>query len=175
MITDYCRLLLIRPDDDSPVTFSCSGTKGALISLPITAQREDTVAQGDFGKWIVSNIDECMRLAEDLGWGVNRMEDIILVTGRHLAKSWVNVTFSESRGGAQVSFGVRVSGDSCVHLEERNMTGGELKLGPSGEVGFCVQFTVQVMLRNQVLYSDTARIYPRTNAYSFEGTVSSAS
>lgn len=64
------------------------------------------------------------------------MEDIILVTGRHLAKSWINVAFSESRGDAQVSFGVRVSGDSSVHLEERNGNGGELKVGPRGEVSF---------------------------------------
>jgi len=125
--------VLIRPDDDTSITFSCSGTKGALISLPVPAQCEDTIAHGDFSKWITRNIDDCMRLAEDLGWGVNRMEDIILVTGRHLAKSWVNVAFSESRRGAQVSFGVRVSGVSGVHLEERNGTGGELKLGPSGE------------------------------------------
>ncbi|KAH9961773.1 hypothetical protein BC827DRAFT_1201759 [Russula dissimulans] len=61
------------------------------------------------------------------------MEDIILVTGRHLTKSWINVAFSEGRRGAQVSFGVRVTGASSVHLEERNVTGGELKLGPHGE------------------------------------------
>lgn len=77
-----------------------------------------------------------MKLADDLGLAVNRMEDIILVTGRHLAKSWINVAFSESRGDAQVSFGVRVSGDSSVHLEERNGNGGELKVGPRGEVSF---------------------------------------
>jgi len=84
---------------------------------------------------MVKNIDDCMRLADDLGWGVNRMEDMILVTGRHLTKSWANVAFSESRVGAQVSFCVRVTGTSGAHLKERNVTGGELKLGPNGEVG----------------------------------------
>jgi hypothetical protein len=78
-----------------------------------------------------------MRVAEDLGLGLNRMEDIILVTGRHLAKSWVNVVFTESRAGAQLSFVVQASGNSGVHLEERSATGGDLKLGPSGEVGHC--------------------------------------
>jgi hypothetical protein len=102
------------------------------------ADREDTVALGDFGKWIVKNIYECMRLAEDQGLGVSRMEDIILVTGRHLAKSWARAIFSESRpgGGAQASFCARVSGDSVVHLEERNMNGAQLTLGPNGEVGY---------------------------------------
>jgi len=126
----------IRPDDGAQVTVSCAGRQGALLSLPLPAACEDTAAQGDFGKWLVKNIDCCMKVAEDLGLGVNRMEDIILVTGRHLARSWVNVVFSENRGGAQLSFVVQPSGNSGVHLEERSATGGDLKLGPSGEVGF---------------------------------------
>jgi hypothetical protein len=84
-----------------------------------------------------------MRLAEERGLGVSRMEDIILVTGRHLARSWARAVFSESRGGAQVSFCVRVTGDSVVHLEERNASGAQLKLGPKGEVSFCAIFGTQ--------------------------------
>ena len=77
-----------------------------------------------------------MKVAEDLGLGVNRTEDIILVTGRHLARSWINVAFSDTRGDAQVSFVARVTGYSSVLLEDRSSSGGALKLGPSGEVGF---------------------------------------
>ncbi len=65
------------------------------------------------------------------------MEDIILITGRHLARSWASVAFSETRGDARVSFGVRVSPGFNLHLEERDVSGGELKLGPCGEVSFC--------------------------------------
>jgi hypothetical protein len=79
-----------------------------------------------------------MRLADERGLGVNRMEDIILVTGRHLAKSWVRAVFSENRGGARVSFVVNASGDSAVRLEERNASGAQLKFGPNGEVGFYI-------------------------------------
>jgi hypothetical protein len=125
-----------RPDDDSQVTVSCSGRQGALLSLPFPAACEDMVAQGDFGKWLVKNIDGCMKVAEDLGLGVNRMEDIILVTGRHLARSWINVAFSDTRGDAQVSFIAQVTGNSSIILEDRGSSGGDLKLGPSGEVGF---------------------------------------
>src|SRR5712672_995559 len=110
----------MRPDDDTQVTFSCSGRQGALLYLPFPAEREDTVALGDFGKWLIKNIYGCMRLAEERGLGVNRMEDIILVTGRHLARSWIRAVFSESRGGAEVSFVAQVSRDSVVHLEQRN-------------------------------------------------------
>jgi len=131
--TNSCHLHLFRPDD---VTFSCSGRQGALLCLPFPADLEETVAHGDFSKWIVKNIDDCLRVAEDLGCGISRMEDIVLVTGRHLARSWISVAFSESLGGSQVSFKVRASGDSNVHLEERDVRGGELKFGPSGEVSF---------------------------------------
>jgi hypothetical protein len=126
----------MRPDDDTQVTFSCSGRQGALLYLPFPAEQEDTIAFGDFGRWIVKNIHDCMRFAEERGLGVNRMEDIILVTGRHLAKSWVRAVFSDSRGGAQASFVVKVSDDSVVRLEERSMSGAQLKFGPSGQVGF---------------------------------------
>jgi hypothetical protein len=89
---------------------------------------------------MLENIDACFKVATDLGCGVNRMEEIILVTGCHLAKSWVNVAFSENRGGAQVSFGVRVYGSSGVHFDQQNMSGRGLKLGPSGEVGVLHNF-----------------------------------
>jgi hypothetical protein len=65
------------------------------------------------------------------------MEDIILITGRHLARSWASVAFSETRGDARVSFGVQVSPGFNVHFEERDVSGGELKLGPCGKVSFC--------------------------------------
>ena len=84
---------------------------------------------------MVSNIDGCMRVAEDLGLGVSHMEEFMLVTGCHLARSWANVTFSKNQGGAQVSFRVRKSGDSGVAFEEGDVNGGDVKFGPRGEVG----------------------------------------
>ena len=143
----------MRPDDDTQVTFSCSGKQGALLYLPFPAEREDTVALGDFGKWIVKNIHDCMRLAEERGLGVSRMEDIILVTGRHLARSWARAVFSETRGGGQVSFCARVSGNSVVHLEERNVSGAQLDLGPNGEVCHCT--ITRVSTRAEKLWPDT--------------------
>lgn len=130
----------MRPDDDTQVTFSCSGRQGALLYLPFPAAREDTVALGDFGKWIIKNIFGCMRLAEEQGYGVNGMEDFLLVTGRHLARSWVRAVFSECRGGAEVSFVAQVSESSVIHLEERNVSGAQLEFGPNGEVGFLHDF-----------------------------------
>jgi hypothetical protein len=62
------------------------------------------------------------------------MEDIILVTGCHRAKSWINVAFTQGHQNAGVSFN-QASSDSRVYLEQKYMRGGELKLGPVGEVG----------------------------------------
>lgn len=128
-----------RPDDDSQITFSCNGKPGALLSLPVSAQGEDTVAFGDFGKWMIKHIDTWFAFARGLGLGINRMEDIILVTGRHLTKSWVNVAFTQRRPDAGVSFDVQVSGHSHVSLEQEYVRGGDLKLGPTGSlrVWFC--------------------------------------
>ena len=82
---------------------------------------------------MLKHIDDCFKIAEAFGCGVNHMGDIILVTGRHLARSWVNVAFSGSSGGSQVSFKVQVTRDLRVDLEEMDVSRAELKLGPNGE------------------------------------------
>ena len=104
------------------------------MSLPVSAQGEDTVAFGDFGKWMIKHIDAWFSFARGLGLGINRMEDIILVTGRHLTKSWVNVAFNQRRSDAGASFDVQVSGDGHISLEQEYVRGGDLGLGPSGRV-----------------------------------------
>jgi hypothetical protein len=110
----------------------------------LPAERQETVARREFGKWIIENVDACFKIAVDLGYAVDRMEDIVLVTGCHLARSWVNIAFSESRGGAEVSFRVQVSGNSSVHFDERDVRGRGLKLGPTGEVGFLTHFYLRL-------------------------------
>jgi hypothetical protein len=124
--------------------------RGALMYLPLPAERQETVARREFGEWIIENVDACFKIAVDLGYEVDRMEDIVLVTGCHLARSWVNIAFSESRGGAEVSFSVQVSGNSSVHFDEQHVRGRGLKLGPSGKVGFLTRFYLQLV--QKILY-----------------------
>jgi hypothetical protein len=144
-----------RPEDDSHVTFSCSSKQGALLSLPVSAQGEETVAFGDFGKWMIKHIDAWFAFARGLGLGINRMEEIILVTGRHLTKSWVNVAFNHRRLDARVSFDVQVSSYGHISLERQYARGGDLKLGPAGRVWLSTFFRVQCILR--LLGYDLAR------------------
>ena len=165
-----------RPEDDSQITFSCNGKQGALLSLPVPAQGEDTVAFGDFGKWMIRHIDAWFAFARGLGLGINRMEDIILVTGRHLTKSWVNVAFTQRRPDAGVSFDVQVSGVSPdISLEQDYVRGGDLKLGPTGRVWICTISGIKTY--SKLLGHDLARtrIYRKINAYLFEDSMSFAS
>ena len=113
--------------------------EGAVLCLPVDARREDTVADTKFGKWIVRHIDRWFAWARQLELGVNRMEDIVLVTGAHRTRSSTNVAFPGGQGDAQVSFGAKVArlGDIVAvkwnFSHERNR-GAVLNCGRSGEV-----------------------------------------
>ena len=113
--------------------------QGAVLCLPIMAKREDTVASAKFGKWIMKHIDRWFVWARDLELGVDRMEDIILVTGTHRTRSCVNVAFPGGQKNAQVSFRAMVDcpGDNVAinwqFSHERNR-GAFLNCGPEGEV-----------------------------------------
>jgi len=103
----------------------------------VTARREDTFAIGDFRSWIVKNIDSWFAFAQTLGLGIERMEEIILVTGRDLAKSWANIAFLGNQDDSRVSFGVRVEspGPSITfQFSPENAQGAVLHHGPEGEV-----------------------------------------
>ena len=100
------------------------------------ARRDDTIAKGDFARCITRHIDIWFAFARGLGLGIDRMEDIILVTGRHLARSWTNVVFPESQRVEQVSFGVRVAGvyDVEWQFSREDLRGVAINRGPSGQV-----------------------------------------
>ena len=112
--------------------------EGAVLYLPIQAKGENTVASADFGKWIIKHIDRWFAWARQLGLGINRMEDIILVTGTHRTRSWTNVAFPKDQGDARVSFGANVAhyGDVvAVNWQfSHGNRGAVLNRGPDGEV-----------------------------------------
>ena len=106
-----------------------------MLSLPIQAKCEDTVALGDFGKWMINHIDRWFAWARDLGVGINRMEDIVLVTGAHLSRSWANVVFLEDQTNAGVSFEFRAAADGIDwNVSPDRITGAFLNRGPIGKV-----------------------------------------
>jgi hypothetical protein len=103
----------------------------------VPAQYANTIALGDFGKWLIKHIDVWFAFARSLGLGISRMEDIILVTGRHLARSSANVAFSESQVEEQVSFGAitDISGVNVMwQFSGKDIGGVEFNPGPDGQV-----------------------------------------
>ncbi|KAH9031012.1 hypothetical protein EDB85DRAFT_1389381 [Lactarius pseudohatsudake] len=121
------------PVGAADVSFSCSRTCGAVLSLPVKAQRRDTIARGAFGKWITKNIDSWFAFTQRLELGIEQMEDIVLVTGRHRTRSWTNIALFEN---SRVTLGVQVNDDVGANvnwqISREHIQGAMLSEGPSG-------------------------------------------
>ena len=135
----YTRSHVLRPDEIPKVTYYCPKKEGAVSSLPIQAKTENTVASTDFGKWMIRHIDHWFAWARQLGLEVDRMEDIVLVTGTHCTRSCTNVAFPGGLDDAQISFGAKVDhSDDGISINwqfshEQNR-GVVLNYGPEGKV-----------------------------------------
>jgi len=115
--------------------------QGASSFLPVNVRRENTLAMGDFGEWILTHIDNWFAFARGLGLGIGQMEDIILVTGCDRTKSWMNVSFLGSNDNARASFGAyAVDGPNAsinFQFSPENARGAVLNRGPEGTVRRC--------------------------------------
>jgi hypothetical protein len=135
--TNFCSTAVtdtMAPGGD--VSLLCQGRRGAVLSLPVDARREDTISKGDFGRWMIKHIDNWFNFTKRLGLGIHRMEDIVLVTGCDRAKSSTNVVF-ENQVDSPVSFGVQVAGDTITwQFPPTHTRGVALNRGPSGTVSF---------------------------------------
>ena len=115
---------------------------GAAMLLLAQSQREDTVAGGEFAEWMVKHIDRWFSFAKKLHPEIERMEDIILVTGCHRTKSWANIVFRENRGfhrrypkQAMLPFPGSPSSDPIVLWQFSGETGQTiLNIMPNGKV-----------------------------------------
>jgi len=98
-------------------------------------RRENTLAKGDFGRWMVKHIGSWFAFARNLGLGIDEREEIILVTGCDRTRSWTNIAFLGGQADAQVSFGVRVEGpDIRFQLSPELVRGAVISQGPEGVV-----------------------------------------
>lgn len=172
-------ILFSSPGALVEISLSCKKKRGAALLLPVRIQREDTVARGEFAEWMVKHIDHWFSFAKGLHPGIERMEDIILVTGRHRTKSWANLAFIESQGPVrsgpmQVSLGVRVSGSPSSHVSvdwkfpREPGQGVVLNMGPSGEVrqGLPALLVYDFTCMEPGPICGPMRIYPRIPCHS---------
>src|SRR5260370_20716531 len=73
---------------------------GALLSLPHGAHSEDAIRKKAFRDYIRDNVGSWFRWSRDQDFLVERMEDLILVTGCTLATSWAAAVFNISQMSA---------------------------------------------------------------------------
>ena len=131
-------------------SFSFTRKYGAVLSLPVTSRREDTLVLGHFQKWIIKHIDSWFAFTQKRRLGI-KMEDIILVTGCHHARSWTNICFNEVQSDTQASSGLQITenfGDPANWpVTDQNSQGTVVRHGPSGEV------RVAYIIRTKLLYT----------------------
>jgi hypothetical protein len=99
------------------------------------------------------------------------MEEIILVTGCDLTRSWTNIAFLGGQIDAHVSFGVKVEGpDSTINFQFslENAPGAVLCHGPEGTVRLYAAHKFKTDLTRFVFH----RTCPRINVYLSEDFVS---
>ena len=162
-----------RPDSPAEVVFRCKRKEGTVLYLPTKASCENTVALGDFGKWMIKHIDSWFSWVRLLGVGIERMEEIVLVTGTHRTRSWTNVAFPGDQEDGLVSFGVNVATRGEVvtvnwKFSHEYTRGAVLNYGPHGEVRQCLslRWPVNPQLPLNFIHSRTCQ---KTNVYLYEG------
>ena len=79
--------------------------------------------------------------SRELGLGIEKMEEIILVTGCDHTRSWTNVAFLGNNVNSRVSFGVRVEvkgtdTNISYQFSPEDAQGAVLRHGPEGEARF---------------------------------------
>ena len=121
-------------------------------------------------------IDSWFAFARKLGLGIERREEIILVTGCDRTKSWANIAFFGNQADSQVSFGVRVENSDptiTFQISPADVQGAVLHHGPGGKVRLS---TVRTINELRQLWDDplSLRTCLRINVYSSGGIVSLA-
>jgi hypothetical protein len=109
-------------------TYECwAQSHGALLSLPHGARSEDVIRTKLFEDYIRDNVDSWLRWSKKEGLPVENMEDLILVTGCTLAKSWavaaLDGTTSRDEVATTISLEARKSDDGGAQFVWHNMHG----------------------------------------------------
>jgi hypothetical protein len=94
--------------------------RGALLSLPHKGHREDIKTIRAFENHIRDNVNNWFRWSKEMMLPVERMEDLILVTGCTLVTSWAAAAFD-----SHMSLAVDSELDpTTISLEARKSDGG---------------------------------------------------
>jgi hypothetical protein len=87
-------------------TYKCRGP-GALLSLPHDAYRKDVIRTKVFEDYIRDHVLSWLEWSKRIGLGLERMEDLILVTGCTMVTSWGAAAFVDHSQEAEISLAVQ--------------------------------------------------------------------
>ncbi|KAN0106961.1 hypothetical protein V8E52_010629 [Russula decolorans] len=90
------------PEQTEGVTYICRGP-GALLSLPCGGYREDAIHKRMFRERIRDNVDNWFNWSRNADLPVDRMDDLILVTGCTLVTSYASAVLDDYIADAQIS------------------------------------------------------------------------
>jgi hypothetical protein len=91
------------------VTYNCRG-HGALLLLPHGSRRADIIRKEMFEDYMRDHVDSWLNWARNNKLGVERMEDLILVSGCTLVTSWAAAAFVDNNldSEAEISLASRL-------------------------------------------------------------------
>jgi hypothetical protein len=95
------------------VTYRCRYRRGALLSLPHGGHRRDIIRKKAFEDYIRNHVVSWFTWAQENQLGVERIEELILVSGCTLATSWAVVAFVDNTMEAEVSLTSSTLGDNA--------------------------------------------------------------
>jgi hypothetical protein len=101
--------------------------RGAFLFLPYKGHRKDVLPMKVFKDYIRDNVDNWFRWSKKTKLPVEQMEDLILVTGCTLVKSWAAAAFdshmSVDSDATTISLEARKSDDGGTQFFWRNNRG----------------------------------------------------
>lgn len=97
--------------------------RGALLSLPNGGHRKDVFLTKGFKDYIRDHAERWFNWAQDNNFGVERMEDLILVTGCTLVTSWAAAAFVGNTSEAEISLASRTFGNVGASFVWDNVRG----------------------------------------------------
>ncbi|KAI0249449.1 hypothetical protein BJV78DRAFT_695952 [Lactifluus subvellereus] len=114
------------PAGDKSVSYRCRKL-GAFLSVPHDGLRQDVVRTKAFEDYIRDHIDTWFNVAQRNRLDVQRMEDIILVSGCTLVTSWAVAAFLDNTLDAEISLGTQAVENGGANFQWR--IAGEISAG----------------------------------------------
>jgi hypothetical protein len=96
---------------------------GTLLSLPNGGRHEDVIRAQVFEDYIQDHVDSWLTWAQKNRLGVERVEDLILVSGCTLVTSWAAAAFVDDSMDAEISLASRTLNNGGANFVWSNIRG----------------------------------------------------